>query len=292
MLVKKARKEIIDPVLDWVAKSTTTLMTDSDDEGEEQAIDPLEKKRYEEKVKIMELKKRKIKGGGSGLSLLTTRNVVFVRDDVEDETHDVDVGAWGDNLNDRQRKQGEKADSQAQTPPPSHTGPTETRTKKVNSAAGTDRPQKQTKHFIDDDERPRKKAKILLPPKRVQSTAKRKSPIPRNATPDATIDEEGLYPLVGAPKPRPDTYKQAWSMDEQHLLEQLLEEIPDGEKNRFASFYSSQTSSYHMLHRLLTFQFRWVKISQAMGGRRTPRQVASRVQKYFEKLKKFGVAVG
>ena len=28
-----------------------------------------------------------------------------------------------------------------------------------------------------------------------------------------------------------------------------------------------------------------------MGGRRTPRQVASRVQKYFEKLKLFGVKV-
>ena len=28
-----------------------------------------------------------------------------------------------------------------------------------------------------------------------------------------------------------------------------------------------------------------------MGGRRTPRQVASRVQKYFEKLKRFGVGV-
>lgn len=28
-----------------------------------------------------------------------------------------------------------------------------------------------------------------------------------------------------------------------------------------------------------------------MGGKRTPRQVASRVQKYFEKLKKFGVGV-
>ncbi|KAH8993216.1 hypothetical protein EDB86DRAFT_1365193 [Lactarius hatsudake] len=29
--------------------------------------------------------------------------------------------------------------------------------------------------------------------------------------------------------------------------------------------------------------------SKAMGGRRTPRQVASRVQKYFEKLKPFGI---
>jgi len=34
------------------------------------------------------------------------------------------------------------------------------------------------------------------------------------------------------PKPKPETYKQAWSVSEQNLLEQLLEEIRDGEKNR------------------------------------------------------------
>ncbi|KAH9034352.1 hypothetical protein EDB83DRAFT_2174879, partial [Lactarius deliciosus] len=50
----------------------------------------------------------------------------------------------------------------------------------------------------------------------------------------------------------------------QHLLERLLTEIPDGEKNR------------------------WPKISKVMGDPRTPRQVASRVQKCFEKLKPFG----
>ncbi|KAF5372552.1 hypothetical protein D9758_005157 [Tetrapyrgos nigripes] len=64
---------------------------------------------------------------------------------------------------------------------------------------------------------------------------------------------------------KPETYKQAWTSEEQHLLEKLLEEIPEGEKNR------------------------WKKISHAMNGRRTPRQVASRVQKYFEKLKRFGL---
>ena len=37
--------------------------------------------------------------------------------------------------------------------------------------------------------------------------------------------------------------------------------------------------------------YRWQKISRAMGGKRTPRQVASRVQKYFEKLKKFGIGI-
>ena len=37
---------------------------------------------------------------------------------------------------------------------------------------------------------------------------------------------------------------------------------------------------------------RWAKISKAMNGRRTARQVASRVQKYYEKLKRFGIEVG
>lgn len=35
--------------------------------------------------------------------------------------------------------------------------------------------------------------------------------------------------------------------------------------------------------------FRWVKISNAMGGTRSARQVASRVQKFTEKMKKFGL---
>ncbi|KIY74292.1 hypothetical protein CYLTODRAFT_448054 [Cylindrobasidium torrendii FP15055 ss-10] len=66
-------------------------------------------------------------------------------------------------------------------------------------------------------------------------------------------------------KPRSGTFNQSWSESEQNLLERLLEQYPDGQKNR------------------------WKMISLAMGGRRTPRQVASRVQKYLAKLKKFGL---
>ena len=47
-------------------------------------------------------------------------------------------------------------------------------------------------------------------------------------------------------------------------MERLLEEIPSDDQNRFS------------------------KISKAMDGRRTPRQVASRVQKYILKLKEYG----
>jgi hypothetical protein len=41
-------------------------------------------------------------------------------------------------------------------------------------------------------------------------------------------------PTAKKEKPRSETYKQAWSVSEQHLLERLLAEIPDGEKNRYA----------------------------------------------------------
>ncbi|KAJ7704586.1 hypothetical protein B0H17DRAFT_921519, partial [Mycena rosella] len=63
------------------------------------------------------------------------------------------------------------------------------------------------------------------------------------------------------------TYKVMWSASEQNLLERLLDEIPAGDARRWV----------------------YQKISIAMGGRRTPRQVSSRVQKYLQKLKKFGV---
>ncbi|KAL5520764.1 SLX1 [Sanghuangporus sanghuang] len=62
-----------------------------------------------------------------------------------------------------------------------------------------------------------------------------------------------------------DTFNKAWSDEEQRLLDMLLERYPDGTKNR------------------------WANISRAMGGARTPRQVASRVQKYFAKMKKWGI---
>ncbi|KAL5514722.1 hypothetical protein ACEPAG_2038 [Sanghuangporus baumii] len=62
-----------------------------------------------------------------------------------------------------------------------------------------------------------------------------------------------------------DTFNKAWSDEEQRLLDALLERYPDGTKNR------------------------WANISRAMGGARTPRQVASRVQKYFAKMKKWGI---
>ncbi|KAJ2712805.1 hypothetical protein H4R19_002566 [Coemansia spiralis] len=68
--------------------------------------------------------------------------------------------------------------------------------------------------------------------------------------------------------PKPPSYNQAWSDEEQMRLEQLLAEFPEEE----------------------VANHRWRKISEALGTR-TMRQVASRVQKYFIKLAKAGLPV-
>lgn len=52
-------------------------------------------------------------------------------------------------------------------------------------------------------------------------------------------DEVPSEPPTAKEKPKSETYKQAWSTSEQHLLERLLAEIPDGEKNRYAAPMSS-----------------------------------------------------
>lgn len=52
-------------------------------------------------------------------------------------------------------------------------------------------------------------------------------------------------PIAKKEKPRSETYKQAWSVSEQHLLERLLAEIPDGEKNRYATSLCLPLTSFH-----------------------------------------------
>ena len=66
-------------------------------------------------------------------------------------------------------------------------------------------------------------------------------PDPHSSAEDITLPEnppEDLKPKRKrkGPKPKPETYKQSWSVSEQNLLEQLLEEIPDGEKSRYVFF--------------------------------------------------------
>ena len=123
------------------------------------------------------------------------------------------------------------------------------------------------------------------PSKYPRPTTRSRCP-PTTRTPATTVKANKtcaasvLPPADKKEKPKSETYKQAWSVSEQHLLERLLSEIPDGEENRYKETVCSWTPCVRLFN-MFTY-CRWSKISKVMGGRRTPRQVASRVQKYLK----------
>ncbi|XP_043287116.1 ZZ-type zinc finger-containing protein 3 [Venturia canescens] len=67
---------------------------------------------------------------------------------------------------------------------------------------------------------------------------------------------------------KPETFNQLWTTEEQRRLEELLVEYPPEEVE----------------------MRRWTKIANALGNR-TPKQVSSRVQKYFLKLLRAGLPI-
>ncbi|RDB17382.1 hypothetical protein Hypma_001852 [Hypsizygus marmoreus] len=243
-LVKNARRTIVDPVL-----ALFEYMSEPEDEPEEK-IDPEEARREREREKLRELKRRKIQTWG-GLMLPSRErgsSGVFIRHDVDDESLEVDI-----TLDDRTTHDSTAMD--VDTPSTTVIPPTHGLTAMPRSSS-------QAKRIRV----PSKKLKPQNGSLNQGSSALKPKPRPAKYEADLDAMPSASNPR-GTGKPKPETYKQAWSVSEQHLLEQLLDQIPDGEKNR------------------------WQKISRAMDGRRTPRQVASRVQKYFEKLKRFGLGM-
>lgn len=71
-------------------------------------------------------------------------------------------------------------------------------------------------------------------PVRAPRISRKAEPPPPPAKPKKELKQkppkEERKPKRGGPKS--DTYKLAWSVEEQHLLERLMQEIPDGERNR------------------------------------------------------------
>jgi hypothetical protein len=92
------------------------------------------------------------------------------------------------------------------------------------------------------------------------------------SVPEVQLDENGV-PRTGVvvrgrvydSVEKPVTFNKLWTEEEQRRLEQLLVEYPD------------EPVQAH----------RWTKIARALGNR-TPKQVASRVQKFFLRLAKDG----
>ncbi|KDQ56577.1 hypothetical protein JAAARDRAFT_207695 [Jaapia argillacea MUCL 33604] len=260
--VKAQRVTLLDPVLNQLPPLEPPS---SESETE---LDPEELRRERERQKIRDLRKRKITCGltiplhGPGRA----PNAVFVRRDIEDESGEVDIAF------DRQ---------DSPVPPPSTSTPTTSETLPTPMdidppASFITSPRSSMSSPLPSTVELTRPSRSRHPPKRVRVKEPKPSPSKRKAAkinddpelqpPDPT--QPTPNPSKATLKPKSETYKLSWSVSEQRLLEELLERIPDGEKNR------------------------WQKISQAMDGKRTPRQVASRVQKYFEKLKRFGVEVG
>ena len=93
------------------------------------------------------------------------------------------------------------------------------------------------------------------PPKSPRPTTRSRRP-PPTRTPATTVKAYKNCPASMLPrtakkeKPKSETYKQAWSDSEQHLLERLLSEIPDGEKNRYDLFLATTRESAPHVHLL------------------------------------------
>lgn len=227
-LVKSARVTIIDPVL----MSFPELSEDEEDEPP----DPEELRRIQEREKIRELKRRRIHGdaGMYGLSGLALRRpgaeAVFVRRDVEDESAEVDIS-----LDDAEERR--PAEGSASTATPSSavdldmdvdTPATSVVASPHSSHGGKHLP---TLLAATASRSRRSTAKASSRAQTTKNSSGKNRPAPA-AEPKTEDAEEQEPKLNKKGKPRPETYKQAWSVEEQHLLERLLEEIPDGEKNR------------------------------------------------------------
>ncbi|KAI9056429.1 hypothetical protein FKP32DRAFT_1615928 [Trametes sanguinea] len=257
-LVAQTRVALLDPVLSSF-RLPDELALLSDDEP-----DPEELARAREREKIRELKKRRIDGSaaapvfaGLGLRRPAATQGVFIRQDQEDESAEVDIYMADEDASGRR---GAEAASQ-------EIGMDVDATTSTALSVAPPQPPPAKPGFASERRSSRKvKAEPKAPTAKAKPQPKAKARA-KAETPDDSPEPSGP-PRDRTGKAKSETYKQAWSDSEQHLLERLLEEIPEGEKNR------------------------WSKISKAMNGRRTARQVASRVQKYYEKLKRFGVEVG
>lgn len=224
--VKRSRITLLDPILAHFEN-----LYPSDPESDAEELDPEELRKEQERAKIRELKKRKIRAGGLKLPSASWHGAamgVFVRHDIEDETMDVDIfpespaPPLSPSLMD--------VDEESSQTPASKRSPAESLPPPPRAR------QRQKQILVDSDERrPTKRSR--------QSTTSSATPKSRSSTIDEEYEPDATKPppkptmtTTASGKPKPETYKQAWSASEQNLLEQLLEQIPDGEKYRCVHF--------------------------------------------------------
>ena len=229
-LVAAHRATILDPVLRAFRLPADLAALSSDEEE----ADPEEARRARERAKIRELKQRRIEGGAfAGLGLGARAHVagVFIRRDQEDESAEVDI-SMADDGGEGIRPQRSGAGS-ADTPATA-TGAATLPPAAAFRREGATR-ERRASRKAEENAKNEAAAKA-------KAKAKGKAKAKAQAKPKAEPGEDEGSFAAPAPeeaslagkkgKGKSETYKQAWSVSEQHLLERLLEEIPDGEKNR------------------------------------------------------------
>ena len=219
---------MVDPIL-----ARFEQISSSEPSSSEEEADPEEVRRQQEREKIKYLKNRKIYESGLSFPTSSTLSLkpqgtegVFIRRDVDDETMDVDI-----DLGDAHEACEENGDLPSKGSPLALVADTRVGdrirrpTIKRANINGTGNVKERTKKS--------KSSSMIVP--------LGPPPDPQSSPEDITLPEnppEGLKSKrkLKGPKPKPETYKQSWSVSEQNLLEQLLEEIPDGEKFRHVFF--------------------------------------------------------
>lgn len=221
-LVKDARRIILDPVLD-------PLDFSSDSADEEDELTPHERRKERERAKIRELRMRRIGEGGLTLPINGGQeDGVFIRRDLDDESGEVDISLQ-DIMESRTVAIRAMQDTSTEDAKQTNHPPLPTTSSTLHSA-----PPKPP--------RPRRSVTKAQPttPLTVKINLQKKKR-PPEPEPEQALEEDVESRTTkrsrGSGKPKPETFNQAWSVSEQHLLERLLEEIPDGEKNRYMTRY-------------------------------------------------------
>ena len=234
LFVKQARKILVDPILTRFEQISSLESSSSEEEA-----DPEQVKRQQEREKIKLLKNKKIYGSGLSLPVASTLSLksqgtvgVFIRRDVDDETMEVDIGLGEgdeDKINDDLKaKIGSPLVPVTDTKPEVRIRRPTIKKAQARQLNGTGHSKERT--TAQTSRRSSKKSSsmsVALGPPPDSQPSFEDMTVPENPPMDPKSKQKSK-----GPKPKPETYKQSWSVSEQNLLEQLLEEIPDGEKFR------------------------------------------------------------
>lgn len=216
-LVKDARRTILDPVLEPLDFSS-----DSADEGDE--LTPHERRKERERAKIRELRMRRIGEGGLTLPINGGQeDGVFIRRDLDDESGEVDISLQ-DIMESRAVAIRAMQDPSTEDAKQTNLPPLPATSSTLHSAP----PKPPCPRRSATKAQPTTPLTVKI---NLQKKKRPQEPEPEQALED--VESRTTKRPRGSGKPKPETFNQAWSVSEQHLLERLLEEIPDGEKNRY-----------------------------------------------------------